>query len=85
MNRKAGENMAFNYNKLKGRIVEICGTQSEFASRMDISERTISLKLKGKISWKQKEILKALEVLNLSISDIQEYFFNVCEVQNVEQ
>lgn len=69
--------MAFNYNKLKGRIVEICGTQSEFALRMGLSERTISLKLQGKISWKQKEIMKALDVLNLSASDVQEYFFNV--------
>lgn len=69
--------MAFNYNKLKGRIVEICGTQMEFAKRMGLSERSISLKLQGKISWKQNEIMKALEVLNLKASDVQEYFFNV--------
>lgn len=75
--------MAFNYRKLKGRIVEICGTQSEFANRMKTSERTISLKLSGKIPWKQYEILKALEVLELSVDDVQEYFFNVEEVQNI--
>lgn len=75
--------MAFNYNKLKGRIVEICGTQMEFAKRMGLSERSISLKLQGKISWKQNEIMKALEVLNLKASDVQEYFFNVEEVQNI--
>ena len=69
--------MAFNYRKLKGRIVEICGTQGEFASRMGKSERTISLKLQGKIPWKQHEILKALEVLQLNESDIQAYFFDV--------
>ena len=69
--------MQFNYRKLKGRIVEICGTQAEFASRMNKSERTISLKLQGKISWTQPEMCEALDVLQLSIKDIQEYFFNV--------
>lgn len=75
--------MSFNYNKLKGRIVEKCGTQSEFASRMKMSERTISLKMQGKISWRQHEIMKALDVLDLSVTDVQEYFFNVEEVQNI--
>ena len=76
--------MSFNYNKLKGRIVEKCGSQMEFAKRMKLSERSVSLKLQGKISWKQPEIMKALTVLDLSVSDVQEYFFNVNEVQNIE-
>ena len=74
--------MSFNYRKLRGRIVEICGTQGEFASKMGMSERTISLKLQGKISWRQHEIMKALEVLQLNESDIQTYFFDL-EVQDV--
>lgn len=69
--------MAFNYRKLKGRIVEVCGTQVEFASRMGKSERTISLKLQGKVPWKQAEMLQALSILGLSENDVQEYFFNV--------
>ena len=69
--------MAFNYRKLKGRIVEVCGTQAEFASRMNKSERTISLKLQGKVPWKQAEMLQALSILGLSENDVQEYFFNV--------
>ena len=69
--------MAFNYRKLKGRIVEVCGTQAEFASRMSKSERTISLKLQGKVPWKQAEMLQALSILGLSENDVQEYFFNV--------
>lgn len=67
--------MAFNYRKLKGRIVEICGTQSAFAKRMDKSERTISLKMKGKVPWTQDEIIKALEILELDADDVQDYFF----------
>ena len=73
--------MSFNYDKLKGRIVEKCGTRRDFAKAMDLSERTISLKLSGKIAWKQPEILKAVEVLELEGSDIQEYFFEL-KVQN---
>ena len=37
--------MAFNYQKLLGRITEKMGSQAEFARRMELSERTISLKL----------------------------------------
>ena len=74
--------MPINYSKLKGRIVEKCGTQSNFAQKMCLSERTISLKLSGKVPFKQPEILKALEVLDLSDEDIQAYFF-VVEVQGV--
>ena len=41
--------MAFNYAKLLGKIVEIFGTQRKFAEAMGLSERTISLKLNGKM------------------------------------
>lgn len=67
--------MAFNYAKLNGRIIEICGTQSEFAKLMGLSERTISLKLNNKIMFKQNEIEKALKILNISTTDIHIYFF----------
>ena len=73
--------MTFNYNKLRGRIIEIFGSQSEFAKKMKWSERTLSLKMQGKISWKQVDILKAISLLKLSVDDILEYFFTV-EVQN---
>lgn len=74
--------MAFNYNKLRGRIVEIYGSQIEFAKAMQWSERTLSLKMNGKIPWKQTDIVAAVRLLGLSDSDIQEYFFAV-EVQNI--
>ena len=74
--------MAFNYNKLKGRIVEVFGSQIEFAKAMDWSERTLSLKINGKVAWKQNDIVKSVRLLNLSEGDIQEYFFTM-EVQNI--
>ena len=73
--------MAFNYSKLKGRIVEIFGSQTKFAKAMKMSERTLSFKISGKVSWKQREIVEAISLLGLEKDDIQEYFFTI-EVQN---
>lgn len=67
--------MAFDYSKLKGRIVEKFETQSNFAEKMGISERSLSLKLTGKRTWKQPEICRAIRLLDLVPDDIQEYFF----------
>lgn len=67
--------MAYDYSKLKGKIVEVFGTYRKFAEVMGLSERTISLKLNGKIFWKQNEIQKAVEILGLQIEEMQDYFF----------
>lgn len=69
--------MAFDYSKLRGRIVEKFGSQMSFAKAMDISERTLSLKMSGKRTWKQSEICLAINLLGLSYDDIQDYFFNL--------
>lgn len=73
--------MAFNYSKLKGRIVEVFGNQGNFAKAMGYSERSLSLRMNGKVPWKQPDILKAISLLRLTENDIQDYFFNL-EVQN---
>lgn len=72
--------MEYDYSKLCGRIREKCGGQIEFARKMGISERTVSLKLNNKIPWKQTEISRASEILDFSTDDIQSYFF-VLKVQ----
>ena len=69
--------MAFNSQKLLGRITEKMGSQAEFARRMELSERTISLKLNGKVPFKQNEIVKASNLLEIDNSDIAAYFFTV--------
>ena len=43
---------------------------------MGLSERTVSLKLNDKVTWKDDEILKAVHVLELNPQDIPKYFFN---------
>lgn len=67
--------MAFDYSKLKGRIVEKFQTQQAFAKAMDLSERSLSLKLNSERTWKQPEICRAVLLLGLSKEDINEYFF----------
>lgn len=69
--------MAYNYNKLAGRIVEICGTRAEFAKKMGLSERMTSLKLNNKSSWTQRNIQKAIAILDIDPKDIGVYFFTV--------
>lgn len=74
--------MAFDYSKLRGRIVEKYGNQGAFANAMGLSERTLSLKLNCKVAWKQTEICKAITLLELTNDDIQQYFF-ANEVQSI--
>lgn len=67
--------MAYNYKKLLGRIVEVYGTQYEFARALNISEHTLSMKLNNKVNFKQTEITKACELLNISSAEMSDYFF----------
>ena len=74
--------MTFDYSKLKGRIIEKYGSQTEFAKRMNWSERTLSLKMNNQRKWKQNEICEAMVLLDLPDSKIIEYFFRK-KVQNI--
>lgn len=76
--------MVIDYGKLRGKIIEVFGSQSEFSKAIGLSERTVSLKINSKIPWKQSEILNAVKLLHLKEGDIPEYFFTL-KVQNIEQ
>lgn len=67
--------MAFNYSKLKGRIMEKFRTQGCFSRALGVSGRTLSLKLNNKIFFSQDEIAKISELLNINSDEIQVYFF----------
>lgn len=72
--------MSNDYSKLLGRMTEKFGTQANFAQAMKLSERTISLKLNNKVPWKDEEISRAVELLDVDVREIPSYFFN-CKVQ----
>ena len=63
------------YDKLKGKIKEVLGTQSKLVERMDLDETTISNKLNNNTYFSQKEILSICLILNIPKSEIVEYFF----------
>ena len=67
--------MTYDYSKLNGRIIEVCGTSKTFAKLMGLSERTVSLKLSNQRPFKQSDIEKAKDILNLKGEDIDQYFF----------
>ena len=67
--------MEYNYDKLMGRIVEKFRTQARFSAEMGMSERTLSLKINNKRDFKQDEIIKACEILEIEHMDIPAYFF----------
>lgn len=69
--------MSYEYSKLAGAIKTYCGTQAVFAAKMALSERTVSMKMNGKRDWKQSEIKKACELLNIEETEIPLYFFRL--------
>ena len=75
--------MAFDYSKLRGRIVERFGTQEAFAKALGMSTKTLSSKMRNKIYFRQDEINRALDLLGIDFSEAREYFFTP-KVQQVE-
>ena len=69
--------MAYDYSKLDGLITEKCKTRAAFAEQIGRSERSISLKMNGKVEWSQNEITRACEVLGIKPDEISAYFFNL--------
>ena len=69
--------MAYDYSKLRGRIAEKFKTQYAFAKKLGWSERTLSLKLNGKIFLSQSDIEAMAEALEIERDDIQAYFFTL--------
>lgn len=67
--------MSFNYNKLRGRIIEKFGKLEMFAKAMCWTRPTLSNHLTGFVEWRQSDICRAINLLELSEGDIQTYFF----------
>ena len=66
----------FNFNKLRGKIKEVYGTQSAFAVAMLMNDATLSNKLNGNVEFSSKEIYRACLLLCIDIEkDLKAYFF----------
>ena len=75
--------MVYDYSALDGKITEVFSTRGNFAKAMELSERSVSLKMNGKVPWSQPEISRACKLLGIPDEKIVAYFF-VVKVQNIE-
>lgn len=74
--------MTWNYNKLRGRIKEICGTQDEFADRLGIGRVSLSKRLNNQLEFTQAEMFKSCEVLSIPDNELSDYFFCSSGLEN---
>lgn len=69
--------MTLNYNKLKGRIVEKYGSQTNFAATVGLPVQSISRKINCKIGFSQEDVIEWSDKLEIPKSEIGEYFFTI--------
>lgn len=67
--------MPFDYSRLRGKIREVLGTEGAFAKSIGRSHNFISAVFADRAIFSQDDIVKAVNVLGISISDIGVYFF----------
>lgn len=65
----------FNYEILKSRIIQVYGSQKEFAKALRINESTLSKKMNGVSFFDQDEIDSAVSLLGIPREEIVKYFF----------
>lgn len=69
--------MAYDYRKLRGRIREVCGTETKFADDLGISRVSLSKRLNCELEFSQDEIRRSCEILKINPEHISSYFFRV--------
>lgn len=62
------------YPKLKGRIIEVCQSQTTFAAELNMSRTTLSKKMTKNSEWTLPEISKACTILGIDRSEAGDYF-----------
>ena len=61
--------------KLRGRIVEIYGSQARFSQAIGVSEVTVINKLKGTRSFSMDDIVNWSDALKITKENVGDYFF----------
>lgn len=65
----------YDYSKLLGRIKEKNLTQADFSVKIGVSLSTLNAKISNNYQFKQNEIKKACEILEIDLRDVGVYFF----------
>lgn len=67
--------ISFDYSELRGKIKSKNLTQEKLAERAGMKPPTLSTKLNGNGFFKQKEIIRICEVLEIKKDDIGLFFY----------
>lgn len=67
--------MPYQYNKLRGKIIECYGTQGNFANALGLSVNSVSKKLNCHTGFTQEEMNKWALLLDIELKDYPAYFF----------
>lgn len=70
----------FDLRKLRGKIKEVYGNETDFGKEMGWSHSTRTSKLNGDSYLKQDEILRSIDLLDIDADSVHSYFF-IQEVQ----
>ena len=62
------------FPELRNLIVARFQTMENFAKAMKLSQTTLSYKLNGKTQWRQNDIVRACDLLNIKDADVSYYF-----------
>jgi len=76
LNQKGGETVSFNYNKLKGRIIEKYGTMGAFADELNISKQILSQRMTNRTRLSQEEIVKWAKMLGIPQEEYGLFFLD---------
>ena len=76
--------MNWKYDKLRGKIKEVCGTQEAFAEKLGIGRVSLSQRQNNQLEFSQDEIFKSCEILKIDFSELPAYFFTT-NVQKTKQ
>lgn len=66
----------YQFNKLRGRIVERYHTQTAFSEELGITKNAFSRKMTGRTGMSQKDIAQWCQLLDIDKAEIGEYFFS---------
>jgi hypothetical protein len=73
--------MNYDYSKLRGKIVEYYGKQSDFAKILNLSNVSLNKKLNNRVKFTQDEIRIMIDKLNIKKVEVEDYFFTL-KVEN---
>ena len=70
------EKVFFDFQKLRGRIVEILGNQNILANKLGVSNVSLSRKLNNKSRFSPDDVIIISDILKIHKDEIGVYFFN---------